>query len=294
MVKYYPTIKLNQPSIRNVWKGLLLDVIFIRLQDILCSKTSKLNNIFYDIQAAGGIHAYLNFDGIIILSLIMRDKLISMFDENRYAEVIKAIKPDCITTVDGETYEGEEVKSLDELKRMVMQTSKLLKLCPEVVPIGQIKGCTEKQILFHLDMLKALGITKFIFHVGDFFRNGNKDAIARAKKYITAIHKQTDSLILYGLGSQKRIYEFSFVNGYASLSYFVKARHGKKLFGTNELSGYHYNYDLVRHNLEQIMLNIKHINEQKKLIEGGKCIWEEALEQKDQVTQEINIPVIAA
>lgn len=291
MVNYYPTIKLNQPSICYIWRGLSLNRIFIRLQDLISTNTTNFNNTFYDIKSAGGIHNYLGFEGIIILSLIMKDKIISLFDENKYAEVIQAIKPDFFTTVDCETYEKEEDKSLQEIERSIIQTSKLIKLCPTCKPMGHIKGCTNRQILLHLDLLKALGITDFIFHIGDFLRNGNIEYIARAKMYISIIHKKTDSLILYGMGSQKRIYEFSFVKGYASMNYFIKARHGIKLFGVNGLSGYHYNYELARHNLKQVILNIKRISMQTRLLEGGEFVWEEAVEHKDQVTQEVTQPI---
>ena len=81
-----------------------------------------------------------------------------------YDEVIRTIKPDRITTVDGWTYEGTPIASAKEVNRCLDQTRALLALCPDIKVIGQVKGCTEKQIDDHIAQLKTLGIKDFIFH----------------------------------------------------------------------------------------------------------------------------------
>ena len=128
MVKLYFIVKVNEPSIVNVQKGLPLDCLVIMLQDLISPNTLKLNKTFYEIKRSGGIHNFLGFKGKIILTLVMKDRFISKLDEIRYAEIINTLKPDFYTTVDGETYEGEKEVAYGEIERCFAETKKLVKL----------------------------------------------------------------------------------------------------------------------------------------------------------------------
>ena len=154
MTKLYPVIKINEPSVLNVWKGLPIEVLVVRLQDLICPRSLNLNSTFLQIKEKRGIHKFLDFDGKIILSLIMKDRMIHGFNPYRYLEVIDTLKPDFYTTVDCETYEKEELVSKAEIKRSFLETSRLIRLCKDSKPIGQVKGCTKSQINTHLTLLK--------------------------------------------------------------------------------------------------------------------------------------------
>lgn len=284
MVEIYPVIKVNEPSISYIWQGLPLDCLVVRLQDLISPFTFEFNNVFYKIKEANGIHNFLGFNGKIILSLVMKDVFIHQFDEDRYAEVINTLKPDFYTTVDGETYEGEIETSKQEIKRCFIETAKLITLCPNSKPIGQVKGCSKHHLLCHIHLLKSIGINDFIFHVGDFFRNGEPIMRQLAKEYALLIRKYADTLILYGMGSQKRLLEFSFADAYITFNYFVKAINGKKYARVNKmdyLGG--YSPSIVKHNLIEMIKNVANIKKQKKLIEGGVCLWEEVKEEQEQL-----------
>ncbi len=277
MVELYAIDKVNEPCIRGMWKDLSFPVIVIRLQDLLCLQSGKFNSTYYEICEVGGIHnysIYREFKGKIILSLVMRDKLIAGSNPyNIYAQAINNMHPDFWTSTDGETYEGEEEKSWREINRCFQETKELMRFCPNSKPIGQVKGCNERQIELHTKMLKSLGIEYFILHVGDFFRHGDRNMIAKAKSYALVIRKHAKHLTLYGMGSQSRILEFSFADAYANFSYMVTALKGKKLHDT-KTGGYNGDYKLVaKVNLIQSLLNIIKARAQTKLIEGGVCKW---------------------
>ena len=287
MVELYPVIKLNEPTILDTWKGLALNCLVVRLQDLICPRSMRLNSTFFKIKEKGGIHNFLDFDGKIILSLIMKDNLIQGFNPSRYSEVINTLKPDYYTIVDGETYEKEELISKAEIKRSFLETRQLIELCKDSKPIGQVKGCNKSQIVTHMALLKSLGIEDFVFHVGDFFRNGSPKMINRAKEYSLMIRKNAKTLILYGMGSQSKLQEFSFADAYTTFNYFVNAVNGKKFVGTKK---YHYtggySPKIVRENLIQIIKNIANMKKQTKLIIGGVCPWEAEQEETGQVTLE--------
>ncbi len=282
---------MNQPSILNVWKGLDVKFLVVRVQDLVSPITYDYNKTFYEIKKAGSIYRFLNTDKKIILSLIMKDEIIYNFDENRYIEIIKTLKPDFFTTVDGWTYEGEHEISWNEIRRCMTQTIKIMQACPEVTPIGQIKGCSKKHLLTHISLLKSIGIKKFIFHIGDYFRDGDQNMMNIGKTYAAYIRKHVDELILYGMSSQKRLTEYSFADGFITLGYFVKAMHGKRIMGTNTQRE-KYSRNLVITNLIQTIKNIKMIKSQTRL-KGGDALWGEDQASVDQALLEAIVPAIA-
>jgi hypothetical protein len=284
MVKLMPIICLKDANLLYIWKNLPIDCLVVRLQDLLCSNSFELNSTFSKIKEMGGIHNFLGFEGNIILSLIMKDDMIHSFTPEKYAFVIKALKPDYFTTVDGETYEKQEKLSLKEIKRCTLETLQLMRLCPDVKPIGQVKGCNRIMIKLHILLLKALGIRNFVFHIGDFKRNGSPDMISRAREYASIIRKHADTLFLYGAGSQKSITEFSFADAYISFNYFVKAYYGKKYVGTKERTytgG--YSPSIVRNNLIEMINNLSRIKSQTQLFEGGLCQWAAVQQDKPKL-----------
>ena len=161
MTKFFPILKINQPSLLTVHKNLPINVVIVRLQDIV-SPTYKFNSILDQIKDAGGIHKHLGFDGGVILSSIMRDDILPHFTAEKYALAVNLLKPNFYTTPDCETYEGETIKlpdgrifygnvekSFEQILRSLSITRKLIHLCPDSAPLGQIKGCGMEQLKFH-------------------------------------------------------------------------------------------------------------------------------------------------
>ena len=278
MTEFFPILKLNQPSLLDVHKNLPIKLVVVRLQDLI-SPTYTFNSILNQIKDAGGIHNHLGFHGSVILSLIMRDDIIPHFTAENYSLAINLLKPNFYTTPDCETYEGEIIKlpdgriyygnvekSFNQILRSLSITRKLIPLCPDSAPLGQIKGCNREQLDFHIAQLKSMGIYDFVFHVGDFFRHGNPAFIQRAKSNATFIKKHSRLLILYGMGSQKKLHEYSFADAYASMNYFIKARRGQEYIGTKlRRANEKYSPSLARKNLIQMLNSINKIKFQKNL-----------------------------
>lgn len=289
MTELYPILKLNQPSLLSIHVGLPINGVIVRFQDLL-SPTYKFNSVLCQIKNAGGIHNYLRFNGSVILSLIMRDDILPNFTAEKYSLAINLLKPNFYTTPDCETYEGETIKlpdgrifygnvekSFNQILRSLSITRKLIPLCPASIPLGQVKGCNKEQMDFHMTQLNSMGIYDFVFHVGDFFCHGNPAFIQKAKSYATFIKRRSKSLMLYGMGSQKKLHEYSFADAYASMNYFIKARHGQEYIGTRlRRANERYNPLLARKNLIQMLNNMDNIKFQTKLIDYmGVPVWVE-------------------
>jgi len=288
MVKQIPIVDLSYPQMLGIWRGIpSVDTLVVRIQDLISHKNCKPNSTFYQIQQIGGIHKFLQFKGKVILSLVMKDELISTFSPEMYAEVVNGLQPDYYITVDGETYEQKEDVSLDEIYRSFRDTCKLIDLCPHALPLGLIKGCSKDQILFHMMLFQSIGISDYVFHIADFARHGSSRMISVGKSYASLIRKHSNSLLLHGLGAQNRLTEFSFADGYITYNHFITAYYGKIYDGTNKI-GYSggFRKQVVRHNLKEMVKNVSIIEEQKKLFEGGVCQWEADLVEVEQVMQE--------
>lgn len=290
MTRLFPLVRAGEQA-TWVFRTAKVEVIVVSLQEFVTKKTFKPNDLFYRVIGCGGLHAYLGFNGIIILSLIMRDKIIAGFIPEKYASMINALKPNFWTTVDGETYKGEYKRSEMEIERCFRQTQELIELCSTIPPIGQVKGCSRQQILFHLGLLKSLGVKDFMFHTGDFFRNGDKNNIEIARGYAKLIKDNSRTLILYGLGCPSRFLEFSFADGFITFKHFVAATHGKRIKKNQEKEKC-YNRSLVEENFAVLEAAINDIKSQKKLVNGrGEFLWEEALEEVEQFTLQAAVTI---
>ncbi len=269
-----PLTRLDCKNSIKLAKAINSPIIVIPIYDLLTDAKAKFNKTFEDIKACDGIHNYLDYNGFVILSLIMRDDLIWKSGPKKYAEIINTIKPNAFTTVDGGTYNKQEIKSWKEVIRLSNETKKLIELCPNVKPIGHVKGCNSVQIKSHLEYLKELGINTFMFHVGDFFRNSDESMIQQAKHFCSLIKNERNTLLLYGLGCPKRMLEFSFADFFITYGHFVNARNGK-IFknGIKQKSNGGSVYDVALHNFKEMTRSLTSLKYQTKLFSGGECKW---------------------
>jgi hypothetical protein len=204
--------------------------VIIKAQPLISRDGRSITPLFRQICDEGGIHNHLDFDGYVILSSIMPDRAIAGLTDELYAEVIDAIGVNTYITPDGETYLGETVLSAYEVFRVLDLTESLLKLCPTIPPVGLVKGCTLEQIRYHATSLQDLGVERYCFHMGDFFR-GSHATIDVGMKFASTIRTIVPELIIYGVGSRRYINALRFADGFATQSHYVKAFYGYKYGG---------------------------------------------------------------
>ena len=288
-----PLVRLDCKNSIELAKAINSPIIVIPIYDLISNITAEPNALFNRIKTSGGIHNYLDYHGFVILTLIMKDALIKKFDDaGKYAYIINGIKPNAYSTVDGKTYNKKDLESLNEILRLSDQTKELLKLCPDIKPIGHIKGCNPIQIKLHLEYLKKLGINIFIFHVGDFFRNGDEKMIQQAKYFCSLIKDQNNTLFLYGLGAPRRMLEFSFADYFITYSHFVNARNGVIFHGIKRTKFHGMSvYDAALHNFKEFLEHLKNLNYQTKLFTGGRCRWEEAQQEPQYIIPDLEVRI---
>ena len=261
-----PVIKLGETKTYAPWFESHCLAVTIKAQDIVNSSGRSFKPLFGQIKSAGGIHSYLNFQGNIILSSIMKDKTIRNFTPEMYADLIRTLKPNYYITPDGETYFGEKNLSAYEIKRMIEETYFLLGACTKSKAIGLVKGCNMMQIEWHADKLKSMGISTLAFHAGDFICQGNNRSIHQAAHFAARIRKKASMLIVYGLGASINLGRFSFADGFITQSHFIDAFYGMKILGPRLVPFKEApTRDIIMQNLRAIEENILKIETQPRL-----------------------------
>ena len=231
-----PVEDLNESKTHAPWNEIPCEGVVIKLDDLVNQSGKSETPVVKKIQAKGDLKKYLEFSGQVLLSSIMRDETIFSFSVERYAYLINELKPDYYFTPDGETYNGYTNQSELEINRVLNETKYLLDNCQNSIAIGLIKGCTKKQIIEHIHKLIELGITLFVFHVGDFLRRGSAYEKGKVINFIKVIRKIVPFLLVYGIGSTDNFIRFNCANGFITQSHFIKAFNHKKVGNGNTTS----------------------------------------------------------
>ena len=224
-----PVEKLSEPKTHAPWEKSTCPAVTVRLKDILNESGKSCRPVFNEIKKAGSIHAHLGFEGNVILSSVMPDKMIDGFTKERFAEIVDELKPNYWMTSDGETYNKEPNLSEVEINRMMDETKYMLDNAGKSKAIGLVKGCNPEQIGKHIDMLGDFGIEDLVFHTGDFLARGSNEETTKAREYTRQIRKKARMLLLYGIGIQ--IPDFFVADGFITQSHYSNAFYGQKLIG---------------------------------------------------------------
>jgi len=223
-----PVEKLGEAKTHAPWEVCTCPALTVRLMDIINESGKSEKPIFKKIVKKGGIHAFLGFDGNVILSSIMPDKAIYGMTPERHAEIINAIKPNYYFTPDGETYTGEtNLAGSVEIPRMLEESKVLLAKVVKAEPIGLVKGSTLEQVKSHTDSLAKMGMKDFVFHTGDFLAGGSNSEIDKAKAFTREIRRKARVLLLYGVGINFK--NFWWADGFITQSHYINAFYGQEM-----------------------------------------------------------------
>ncbi len=261
-----PVEKLGEAKTHAPWEACACPALTVRLMDIINESGKSEKPIFKKIVEKGGIHAFLGFDGNIILSSIMPDKAIYGMTPERHAELINAIKPNYYFTPDGETYTDEtNLAGKVEIPRMLVESKVLLDKVKQAEPIGLVKGSTLEQIKSHTASLAKMGIKDFVFHTADFLDGGSTSEIDKAKTFTREIRRQARVLLLYGIGINFK--NFWWADGFITQSHYTSAFWGREM--TDD--GWVKNGNETD-NRKTIMANLEKLEELLIAMQGKKIV----------------------
>ncbi len=271
MEKIIPVIRLDIKESIIPAKILNCKTIVVRVQELLTKQKGQLNYLFRNIKKGGGIHKFLDYRGVVILSFVMKDELLKNIDIPICCDLIEGVKPNYYTTIDCQSYDLEISYNKKQILDICKKTTELRALCPEYKIIGHVKGGDRTQIVAHFHFLENLGVRIFMIHMGDFLRHGDRNQTQKGKCYANLIKKDSNKLLLYGFGSQKLIEEFSFADAYITYSHIVNSQKGLIFVGRKRQKYTKMNpLQASIHNLRQMFNNLKESQKQTKL--GGRNV----------------------
>lgn len=221
-----PVVKLAEKQTYPPFDSPIVQGLVVKVQDMLTVDGTGTNAVYRRIQDAGGIHEYFHFDGNVVLSSIMRDRMIRGFTSEQYCEIIEALRPDYYITPDGETYLKERKLSAYETSRIERETEFLINSCLKAKPIGLVKGSTLMQVKEHAESMLEMDVGLFAFHAGEFLNRGNSYSKARAFEFARSIRRMVPWLLIYGIGSRRYIERFEYADGFVTQCHFTEAFRG--------------------------------------------------------------------
>lgn len=263
--EFYPVVKIDEPMTYSPWNEVYCSGVVVKAQDLLSPSGRKTNKFFESIKKAGGIHQYLNCEMEVVLSSIMPDKMIYGFTVEAYGDMIDILQPDSYYTPDGETYLTKEWISRMEINRVFTDTQNLLRSFPCIKPIGLVKGCNLTQVDDHTYRLLRSGISRFVFHAGDYICRGSSAAVDMAMVFASSIREKVPWLVINGVGAMSTLKNFSFADGFVTQSHFVNAFYGQfceELRNPDEKSVTRQD---IMNNLRNIQRNVTAIQLQRTL-----------------------------
>lgn len=271
------------------WKETNCSGVMIKAQDFLSPSGHKTNKYFNSIKKAGGIHEYLGCEVEVALSSIMPDKMIYGFSVEAYANMIDIFQPDYYYTPDGETYLTKEWISRLEIDRVFSDSQLLFRTFPNIKPIGLVKGCNLRQIDDHTNRLLRSGVSRFVFHAGDYLCRGSSSAIEQAIIFAGSIRQKVPWLVINGAGAMSTLKNFSFADGFVTQSHFVDAFYGRFCDAprTDDDKRAISRIDIMN-NLRNIQRNISAIQLQKRLSDWIISDGAESYEPQNSVLSNLN------
>ena len=205
-----------------------VDAIVIRFEDLF---DEKIRN---KVEKAGDIHAYLNFDGKVLVSSIMPDDLITQEAVFYFfLDLVDRLKFDAAIAWDSPVY--VDIPLYDSWVNLLMGLKLTHELAEWGIPVyGLVKGNVENQIRFSVKTLARIGITSMALHASEYSMVLKVDSTVRQILYTYSryLSESAESVLLLGVLNPKQLsfIENTFPRGpkrsIAGLSWFLDAKRG--------------------------------------------------------------------
>ena len=224
-----PIVSLRSGGLRGFLRDLGVDAVVVPFADLLDLGVFRL-------VVERGVHGFLGFDGIVVLSSIMPDELLVRDDVFRlFCWVAVACGFDAVVGWDAPVYVDMPLYwSWVNLVKGLELTYRLSYL--DLPVIAMVKGNTSNQIRFSVDMLLRFGFRNFCVHASEYLGRLRFDGYARNVLYRFAgeLAGRVESLLVVG-GLRPSSLRF--------------VREVFRCIEKLSVAGYSYYLDAVRHKL---------------------------------------------
>jgi len=222
-----PIVSLKDPSSYN-FDPLKIDAIVVMFEDLFDE------SIRGEVEKAGDIHSYLNFNGKVLVSSIMPDDIITQEGAFYfYLGTVDSIKFDGAIGWDSPVY--VDIPLYDSWVNLLMGLKLTHELADWGMPVyGLAKGNVENQIRFSVETLARIGITSMALHASEYMmvRKEDSTVVQILYTYFGYLSKLAQSVLLVGVLNPRWLsfFESSFPKGprlsYAGMSWLADADRG--------------------------------------------------------------------
>jgi predicted phosphodiesterase len=222
-----PIVSLNDSS-SYYFDPLKIDAIVVTFEDLLDE------NIHREVEKAGDIHSYLNYEGKVLISSILPDDLITQEAFFYFfLEIVDRLKFDAAIAWDSPVY--VDIPLYDSWVNLLMGLKLTHELADWGLPVlGLAKGNVENQIRFSVETLARVGINSMALHASEYMMVRKEDSTVMQILYTYSgyLSKLAQSVLLVGVLNPKWLsfFENSFPKGprlsYAGMSWLLDANRG--------------------------------------------------------------------
>jgi len=189
-----PTVSLKEPASYD-FGPINIKALIVMFEDLFDEEIRS------NVEKAGDIHSYLNFNGNVVASSIMPDDLIIREDiYYLFVDTVDRLKFDAAIAWDSPVY--IDIPLYDSWVNLLMG----LKLTHEIdeggIPVyGLVKGNLENQIKFSIETLARIGIDSMALHASEYMVDFKTDGTVRQALYTysSRLSESAKSVLLVGV-----------------------------------------------------------------------------------------------
>jgi len=188
-----PIVSLNEPASYD-FGPLAIDALIVMFEDLFDEEIRS------NVEKAGDIHSYLNYDGKVLASSIMPDDLITGEDTFHYfLGTVDRLKFDGTIAWDSPVY--IDIPLYDSWVNLLMGLKLTHELADWGMPVyGLVKGNLENQIKFSIETLARIGIDSMALHTSEYMVDFKVDGTVRQVLYTysSRLSESAKSVLLVG------------------------------------------------------------------------------------------------
>lgn len=197
-----------------------------------------------------GIHDYMQYDGIVVLSSIVHDRFLSRPNIiKKYLEIVHFLEPDVAVTLSHSAYTDDPCFVGANAVLWSIRAATLMSRL-DLPLIGLVVGSTDEQITLCTEAYRTLGYVDFALSCRGLLLHKRVDLVSR---WVRIIKKCPASCLLLGASHPNLFHKLPQADSYSGLAWFHNAVNGKKYVGSACVSGTPCDHckrqDLVGHNL---------------------------------------------
>jgi hypothetical protein len=183
-----------------------------------------------DRLSASALRETLGFNGRLILSSIMLDRVILKRKVEDYIEMVAALEPDAVITWDVPTYSDHPYAATFNWMLRGLDAARKMALKLDIPLIGLVSGSDLEQVRISSRSLAKMGFSGQALACRELAIGRRFKTIA---SYAEEVKRNAQSLLMIGCSSPSAFWRFPMADSFAGLAWFYDSVFGRSLAGAD-------------------------------------------------------------